>query len=67
MIMLHRVNIMNEYAMKLVKGFSRVVIRIIPYPPNFRSMAEGLWSQQWEPLHMLLVVIGEVHIEVFLL
>lgn len=39
MIMPHRDNIMKGYAMKLVRGFSKVVTCFMPYPPNFRSTA----------------------------
>lgn len=39
MIIPQRDNIMKGYAMKSVSGFNRIVIRIIPYPPSFRSTA----------------------------
>lgn len=35
----HRDSMMKGYAIVLVMGWSRVEIRIIPYPPSFRRMA----------------------------
>lgn len=39
MIIPHSESIMKGQAIKFVRGLSIVVIRIIPYPPSFRSTA----------------------------
>lgn len=35
----HRDSIMKGYAIWFVMGFSKIVMRIIPYPPSFNSTA----------------------------
>ena len=39
MIMPHKDNMINGYAMKSVIGFRSSVIRIMPYPPSFSRIA----------------------------
>ena len=52
MIMPHKDNMMNGYAMKSVTGFRRNVIRSIPYPPSFsktaaRTMEPAMGASTW--------------------
>ena len=76
----HRDNITKGYAINSVSGFSSIVIRNIPYPPNFSKTATrtmesakgastwALGSQRWRPysgIFTINVIIHANHIKTF--
>lgn len=73
MIIPHNDSIMKGYAMWFVNGFSSVVIRIIPYPPNFRRTAArtidpaigaSTWafgSHRWRPYKGIFTMNAIMH------
>ena len=73
MIMPHRDNMMNGYAIKLVTGFRSNVIRSMPYPPSFSrisartiepAMGASTWalsSQRWRPYNGIFTIKAVMH------
>lgn len=69
----HRDNIMNGYAINSVSGFRNVVIRSMPYPPNFSRIAArtmepaigastwALGSQRWRPYNGIFTMKAIIH------
>lgn len=69
----HSDNSMNGYAIRLVRGFSRVVIRIMPYPPSFSSTAASTMepaigastcafgSHKWRPYRGIFTIKAIMH------
>lgn len=69
----HKDNIMKGYAMNSVSGFRNVVIRSMPYPPNFSRTAArtmepaigastwALGNQRWRPYRGIFTMKAIIH------
>lgn len=73
MIIPHKDNMMNGYAINSVVGFRNIVIRNIPYPPSFSRMAArtmepaigaSTWAfgnQRWRPYSGIFTIKAIIH------